>query len=229
MICIMSVQHTGTWFAIWLLEKLLQTRCIVNDQLYGSSLVVPKLVHFHVGTPVNGLSCDNVVHRSQPEFVLKSISCDQDNRVIVPVRDPVRSLITRQNRHKELNHNHIVQGFDFVASGQLSNVFFLPIDIHDVQYRNQLLYQLCHFIGLEVDDRVQEIIDQYADQWVPVNSTVDCGYHNAYGRGDWDYLDIDLHMEMQLLYSKPHIRDWLMGLGYTSLPWYKFVKDYKVD
>lgn len=224
MICIMSVQHTGTWFVIRLLERLLNRKCIVSEQMYISKNVRPQLAHFHIGAPVGGLPKSKVYEvATQPDFILEALA--KCHKVVVPVRDPIRSLITRQNRHSDLSHIHIVNGFKYLTTGALGDVFYLPIDLPLSGYgRMRLLRRMCRFLEIPLTEGVRIILREYVVDWGKQNSTEDSGYHFQYDYGNIEYLKSEMHYELGQLFECTEIRDLLVQIGYTDLPWYSEVE-----
>jgi len=96
---------------------------------------------------------------------------------IIPLRDPLSSLITRQNRHPEQSHAHIIRGFKNMheMNCDLYEPFFFPVDLLKEETRDEWVMSMIDECGLTF--RVKP-------DWTPVNSKGDYPLKRAYQERD---------------------------------------------
>lgn len=202
-IVVPSVNHTGTWFVIDFLAGHPGTGDVVElpSVLARNALRTGSIVHFHVsGSPPLWDAYEGL-----------------RERVIVPLRDPLAALCTRQARHPFLDHRYIVDGFRRIAEDHEGATFF-PVD-GDPTYRGDVLREVIRNTGLGLD---KSYIDFWARTWKPRNSI---GYDTAekqwYRDGAWDELRRSIGPELDhLLDSRQILVPFLQDQGYTDLPWW---------
>ena len=217
MIHIASIQHTGTWFIIDFLRQHSQINKFIEFKdivLLNGSVSENKntLLHSHIAVSNAG------IHRNDrckhiPPIILNVFM--NTFKTIISLRDPMLSLITRLNRHPELNHEYIINAFNYVAT--LKNVFFIPIDT-GVETRYTSLKQLLSYLGLPEENYVKE----YAEKWEAVNSTIDIyNLKEYYADGDFYNIFKKLPMECKLLIkSKNILKPFFKSWGYKNLLWF---------
>lgn len=241
-------QHTGTWFLIDVLERLLYVpRTLTEDVVADlNTLTKPKmLLHYHVDNiPYSSRIITDYVKSAtalQPiqfERIYQSDLHSNHFKTVIAIRDPLLSLITRQGwypkhvqRPRALIHNHvsIVNGFYEISRVyQNSNVFLFPIDLYTEKHdRLMLLQQLEQFLNLNPNPAVCHDI---ATQWRPVHPTKT---HNTFGEapekqlykdGQLDKVIKTLDIECDVLFKTPNIKTMLQSTGYDTLPWFERVQ-----
>jgi hypothetical protein len=196
-----SVQHTGTWFVInflrnfipknrelqFVLEKELGPggADIRHGHVYDNPLVEPTIVHTHFPI-VRNLNMD--VNWPEGEFqrgwhaklgTLRSLPLQtillfcNFFKTVIPVRDPMAAILTREARHPQLRHFYIVDGFVAMATefAKHPNVKFLPIDLATtIEQRAELLWNVLSHCDLDLEKHV-DVIWELADAWEPENIT----------------------------------------------------------
>ncbi len=124
---------------------------------------------------------------------------------IIPIRPPILSLISRQNRHPDLTHEHIVHGFNIVANvlSSYHNVNFIRYGIDEETTKH------------DMDKFAKRLGLKPIDYEIPVkNETPDRGglkerYYNGEPLPE-------IQNEIDMLNSMPHIKEFLLTLGYTK-------------
>ena len=228
MICVASVPHTGSWFTINFLEKLLncETRRI-TERGYDR---VP-LAHYHIGADRIGSNFgyehleEGKIKDEYIEYFKKFPKASDIKKyaicykTIIPVRDAWLSLITRQNRNPLLTHELIRQGFRTIAylNNISENVFLFPIDLYETEEdKLNLLNQLTSFVGVENDELVKET----AKNWSARNTSEDTsGLKKEYLDGNLQAVIDALPNECEGFMSDYYIKTFMRNLGYTKLKW----------
>ncbi len=224
-IYIASVQHTGVWFVINFLkqhskiEKFIEYTNLINEKEDAEDGKF-TLLQSHIAIDTHGIHKNDKIKHLKPVIINSLI---KTYKTIIPVRDPLMSLITRHNRHPELNHEYIVMGFTYIAG--LENVSFFPVDIKYNQEnedtdRFNLLNALLAYLGLPTENYVKK----YAEDWEPVNTTEDYNYlKDSYKDKNWYAIMKKIPLEFKALSnSKPIIKPFLDKLGYGELAWYDY-------
>jgi len=142
---------------------------------------------------------------------------------IIPVRDPLLALLTRRNRHPNLKHFYIVNGFVTLVELVLRrSIFILPVDILKGQsYTNRYraLVKMTEFVGLEPEPNLR----LYSAGWPKVNSVgavaketnaaylaQDANVLRGFIPEEWDYLKA----------NEEKLKPFLKSLGYKKLLWW---------
>ncbi len=202
-IVVPSVNHTGTWFVLDFLAGHPGTGDVVElpSVLARNSLTPGSIVHFHVaGCPPLWDAYDGL-----------------RERMVIPLRDPLACLCTRQARHPFLDHRYIIDGFLRIAMDHEGAQFF-PVDCDPI-IRWDVLRRILAHAGLDHDD---EYVEFWARTWKPRNSI---GYDTAekgwYRDDAWDALRESIGPEFDLLLeSRPTLIPFLEEQGYKELPWW---------
>jgi hypothetical protein len=113
---------------------------------------------------------------------------------VIPVRDPLAMLLTRETRAPNLRHFHLVDAWvDVVRElGDHPNVFFFPVDLdytEDTKFdeRKKLLMSVCSHC--EIDPvAVDAILGDFATHWKRVNPSPGNRFREPYEAGDIDKL-----------------------------------------
>lgn len=237
-IYVCSVQHTGTWFVIEFLKRHSKIR---NELFQWKDMRVcetfPKLepniwdiMHIHLGTcwhhQTDMSEYDDALDmKCQMPMIADMFISTMPT--IMPVRDPLRAIITRQIRHPEKTHNYIVNGYIYMAQvwermETMAPVTFLTVDLHIARSRGErikALNEILHMLGLEEEPYVTE----YASRWEApkFNITPDADLKEWCKAGEKELVEEALPVEWAYLKSKEkHIRPFLESLGYENLLWY---------
>lgn len=183
-----SAQHTGVWFVLELLQGHSEVR---NGVMELRNMVGPQrgqitLIHTHFGQGVTP-------HPNDAEKFIRDKVLNELIGIypsVIPVRDPLLALITRQLRHPDLWHVYIINAFATMARelAGCPTVFFLPVDLYKskaYEPRLSILQKLFAFLKLEEEDYIRF----WAAGWPRFNTV---GYEAAketrrwYKHGDLD-------------------------------------------
>lgn len=162
MIFVPTVQHTGTWFTLEFLKKIID-----GSNLYEAKTLCyempeitrPAIVHAHFPTPETKLK--------QPLSVeaIRTLVCLYPT--VIPIRNPMLSILTGMARAPHQRQFYIVDGFVELSKWyKYSNVCLLPIDSPGSQ--QDILGKVAAHVG--VTDK-EDVIREVASAWIPVNST----------------------------------------------------------
>lgn len=213
-----SVQHTGTWFAIRFLKRFFPASRelvfaledlasaaeadVAYEHTYRSPLGGPTVLHTHL--PIVRY-CDFDVDAAATRFerrwkanmgTLRSVPVQTALLVcnllkaVVPVRDPLAAILTREARHPQFRHFYIVDGFVALATefARHPNVVFLPVDMtEDPARRRELLVGVLEHLCLDPEQH-GGVLDEMAETWAPENETPGNRFRDAYRAGDLDEL-----------------------------------------
>lgn len=214
---VFSVQHTGTWFAIEFLRghpeagDFFEVRKLLGETL---PLTPHHVLQIHLGDSEGsgGLPIESQKFAGEEAFFRMAFA----GRAVVPVRDPLLSILTRQNRHPYLDHRYIVQGFRILASAPEETIF-LPID-GPSSGRRELLEGVLERLGWPA---APDYVEEVACAWEKRNSSGDSRLKRAYRRGDFEALRRVMPEELEeLLHSRDQLRPFLSRLGYEDLSWW---------
>lgn len=138
-------------------------------------------------------------------------------KTVIPIRDPLRSLLTRQNRHPKLDHRYLIDGFKALA--RCHDVFFFPVDLFEkYEDRRSLLVRLFEFLELEVPKYVNEV----AKSWVPANTSGHYEMKDWYNAKDAKKIEKIIPEEYEWLRKNISIlKPFLESLGYRNLMWWR--------
>jgi hypothetical protein len=251
-----SVQHTGTWFTLDFLKRFIPrtkelTFLLEADDMkptdagsqykmqFDRALDVPTIVHVHfpivrsVGSEIDffGSVFDQTwmmnlaTKRALPiQFLL--LICNFF-KTVIPVRDPIAAILTRETRHPQFRHFGIVDGYVAMATefARHPNVKFLPIDMaRTSEQRKQLLSDV--LIHCSIDPGPHEaILDEMAVNWPVSNPTPGNRLKGLYDSGKFGklrnvlgpkYAEIEYAKNMASI-----ILPWLGELGYGREQVYK--------
>jgi hypothetical protein len=255
-IVIASVQNTGTWFAIDVVRnhprvsyfKEIEHLISENDRLVdlyhkcsASDEVEPELLGEFRAALVGALpECGDVaLHHHIFRFHWSTVkSCwvnwknifgrafDGFFKTIVPVRDPLLSLITGYTRSIRTNDpfdfEDRIGDFELIidrswAAGD--KFFLLPVDqMLDEESRFGLLSSLLNFVGLPRDDYIKRV----SKMWFPVNSIGEYDLKTWYFERDLSRIEDVIPGAVEVLRKREYIlRPFLESLGYKNLLWWK--------
>jgi hypothetical protein len=232
-----SVQHTGTWFILKLLKQfnynIVDSKRLLED---GMSIDNPSIIQTHFpiesvdGKPFELGKCMDVNSISAMSKIFKTV---------IPVRDPLASILTREVRHPELRHFYIVDGFINMAErlAKNSKVFFFPVDLPELcrkrmekageteeeiemrvlNMRKLLIINVLNHCDIEIEEGK---VDRIASRWTPENETPNNVFKPIYQERDKERLEYLLGSKMaEVTYLKNKasiILPFLAKLGYTK-------------
>lgn len=245
-----SVQHTGTFFAVEFLKNFFPRSKeltfllepdntkpadanILYKMTYSKPLDQRVVMHVHLpiirnisqevnysGTWFEQTWIQNIgTKRSLPVQTLLLI-CNFF-KTVIPVRDPMAAILTRETRHPQFRHFFIVDGFVALAEefARHPNVKFLPIDLFagNVKKRAELLRDIVAHVGLNPAEHAG-VINKWASSWEPKNITPGNPFKQMYEKRDLDALRKALGpkwSEVRYLRNMAFIiLPFLLGLGY---------------
>ena len=210
-----TIQHTGTWFLI----ELLRNHTGVDYFIEEKELPVTKhrkgtvLLQIHFSTT-----------EGWQEEIL--VAC----KAIIPVRDPLLALISRQVRHPEKDHIGIIDGFltlvEWYRKYGKKQIFTFPIDLAVTMSANerfQLIQSAIAFVDLVDDDIDWARQVHWAYKWPIINTIGTAGdvLLGFYKTGVVTSIADTMPEEYEYLKSKEGIlKPFLQEIGYQNLPWW---------
>lgn len=230
-ILLLSIQHTGTRFCIDLLRNHSDVDGFV-EHAHLTETKMPKgnaMVHLHFGGHNKPVSKEEQ-HPIPTQYYGQWI---QDYKAVIPVRDPLLSLITKYNRDTEKSkarhlYFNTVNGFVILAEwfnkfGK--RIFVLPVDLAaswSIDDKFHIVNSLFEFVGLRTQpiDLVRNFV--WAVNW-PVINTTNPGnpLREAYNERNEEFIKRAIKEEYEYLQAKEDaIRPFLEKLGYSNLPWW---------
>jgi len=227
MIALLSVPNTGTWFTLNLIQshEAVEEKVIsYNAGFFGIGRREITRTNFRYGD-TGCVDWDKTVYyrhilgnRTHGEI---DITC-MGHKAVIPMRDPLASLISRKYRNPlEPMYEH-VDAFEYVAtSPHAQNSFIFPIDTPDFKrswtHRKQAAENLFNHIGLEPPESVH----QWAVDNEPKNSMGHYIERDAYLQGEIETATRNCKGEFEYLKSKSDVlMPWLQDLGYKDLIWW---------
>ena len=245
-----SVQHTGTWFVINFLKNFFEysrevTFLLEDDDMkpedanvlyrpkYSRSLDKPTVVHVHLpisrnpsadvdffGTWFDSTWIQNLATKRSLPVQTLLLLCNFF-KTVIPVRDPMAAILTREARHPQFRHFCIVDGFVALATefAKHPNVKFLPIDMAGtVEERAAILRDVLVHVGLDPNRHLATLHD-LAHKWAPQNQTPGNRFKWLYQNNDLDGIRLLLGpkwAEVEYLRNMSSvILPFLADLGYT--------------
>ena len=217
-----SVQHTGTWFVLSMLERfgynVVDSKRLLEGGVHINN---PSTIQTHF--PIEsacGVPFDLEINKWMGVNSIQAIS--KIFKTIIPIRDPLACLLTREARHPELRHFYIVDGFVNMAEKMAgsSNVMFFPIDLNPhPDARRDLIYKMTEHLGIDTTN-LKSDINLIANTWVAQNHTPGNRFKKAYEEGNKEEIEFLLGPKMaEVTYLKnkaPIILPFMHSLGYTK-------------
>lgn len=221
-----TIPHTGTWFVLRFLERFVPN--IVEAKNTGGRITEPTILHTHFPV-INYL---DIHYKPNYPYIRteknpKSLTYDAIElmislfKTVIPIRDPLAAILTREARHPELRHFFIVDGF-IEASRYLGhpNVMFFPIDLYeDWKDRKKLLIKLARHCRFDVT-QLWDYYEQMAKDWNPENDTPNNRFKILYESKDIGGIEFLLGpktAEIEYLKNQAAtILPFLAKLGYTK-------------
>ena len=216
-VLVASCYHTGTWFSLDFLTGLdgLDGVTEFSEIVSGQAKANPRMVvHFHlVGSAINSKGGRVVGYSFEDACYLM-----ERVRTLVPLRDPLKALITREARHPAEDHHFIVDAFMYMQRLPPTCVLF-PVDIPE-SYDDRLaaLLRVANVLGLDG----LEHITNYAMDWPNPNSRGNHALKILYEKHqDLESVSSFFFPEYKyLLEHAEQIIPFLISAGYKDLPWW---------
>lgn len=215
-----TIQHTGTWFTINLLlyHSKVNSFSELRNLKFGEDITI---IHTHFGDGETRHPLDECKH--QPFYVVKELI--KDYPCVIPLRDPLAALVTRQVRHSDLQHSYIIEGFVALAEFYKENpkIYFLPVDVigkKSFEEKLLALRQVLKFLELPEESYIKFI----AAGWPLVNSTagMENELHEHYKTSNIEKIKEIIPEEWAYLKGKESIlKPFLKTLGYKNLLWWE--------
>ena len=240
-----TIQSTGTWFVMDLINAHSDV-IYMNSWQEKDETKMPShdsrkraLINVHFG--VSNTYWDNQVYHRDEE--IKAQYMNTADHVVIPVRDPLRALLTCHTRNFDMiDITHIVNGFvtlaDWYYRIDLPNIFIFPVDLPvlwsvvpshgggGLKSRYELIRELFDYLELSYEPYMM----YYAQEW-PKRNTME---HQEVSRRCSNYYysrnipllikELDSCYEgggWEYLQSKTSIlRPFLESVGYTDLLWW---------
>ena len=143
------------------------------------------------------------------------------HKTIIPIRDPLACILTREARAPNLRHFYIVDGFLEVIKRYENhpNVIFFPVDLYeDVVDRADLLDNVLKHCGVS-PEKEQSLVHETAYAWKKENSAEN-PFREPYEQGDIDKIKGMMGASWaEVRYLKIHggtIQPFLKRLGYDT-------------
>ena len=213
-----SVQHTGTWFVLSILEKfgynIVDSKRLLEG---GVNINHPSTIQTHF--PIESsyqtpFELDKWMGVNSIQVLSKIF------KTVIPIRDPLAAILTREARHPELRHFYIVDGYVNMAEKMAgnSNVMFFPIDLNpDPNARRALIQKLLDHCDIKGETAT---INSLANTWTVKNDTPNNRFKEAYKEKNKEELIFLLGSkvaELNYLQNKASVILPFMGaLGYTK-------------
>lgn len=245
-----SVQHTGTWFTIEFLQNFFpRTRELtfllepydmkpsdanmLYQYVYTQPLDEPTITHVHLpiikdlahevnfhGTWFEQTWIMNLATRRSLQVQTLLLFCNFF-KTVIPVRDPLAAILTREARAPQFRHFFIVDGFVALATefAKHPNVKFLPIDLPmSVEERAALLRDVAQHCGIDPNIHLP-LLYKLASEWAAKNQTPGNKFKEPYEQRDLAKIKEMLGpkcAELEYLTNMSAvILPFMAGLGYT--------------
>jgi len=220
-----TVQSTGTWFVLNFFKEHPNVEFVYAKDAWDKAhlhkedgITCVYQIHFGIS---EGAAHESFVQKE--ELLLKWF--ENADHIVVPVRDPMRSLLTAYVRGPQLNRTHIVNGFVQLAEFvEKYNIFIVPVDLYaakDFSQRQKILSSLLNFVGLPKTPYVEE----WAQQW-PIHNTIGDRFaeeiRKMYDEKDLETISKTIPREFNLLMkNEAKLKPFLQKQGYSNLFWWR--------
>jgi len=201
-----SIQHTGTWFTIKFLQHFIPNerevfhilkseQTVKGENLDDQQTTKPTILHSHFPIIRNfenmhiDMDC-----RTRQQLHVKNRCLPLTNiltfanifKTVIPLRDPLAAMLTREARHPHLRHFFIVDNFIEVAQNfsDHPNVVFLPIDLYKTtEERVELLKRVARHCLIDVEEN-EKIVNKVGAEWEVQNVTPNNRFSELYKEGN---------------------------------------------
>lgn len=240
MIFVPTLPQSGTWFVLKLLEKcgykIEFTGEIVRDKKIITEGDIALSTHifpfYYQGSPFKEALPSYGGNPIQDYVVRKYHMClgaiellTRMHKTIIPIRDPLACLLTREARAPQLRHFYIIDGFIEVVNrfADNPNVLFFPVDLYTRKEDRFALLENMLIHSCIPTAPVLDIINQTAIEWKRENITPNNRFREPYEAGDINKIKEMLGSKWaEVEHLKNHngtIMPFLRSLGYGELLW----------
>lgn len=238
-----SVQHTGTWFTVQFLMNFIPNEREVfhileaeqtkkGENLDNQQITTPTVMHSHFPIIRNFESMHvDMDHRTRQQLHIKNRCLPLTNiltfanifKTVIPIRDPLAAILTREARHPHLRHFFIIDGFIEIAQNfsRHPNVKFLPIDLYKtIGERVRLLSDILEHCCIKRTSDNMAIVNRFAMEWKIQNPTPNNRFSKLYKDKNIDKINYLLGSKVaEIEYLKTRasiILPFMASLGYTK-------------
>jgi len=211
-----SIQHTGTWFVIDILQKSGYTAVPYNPDWTDKNTAL--YAHFPLSTG-NGILPQEEGKFISLEGLKWAVEQFGNCPIIIPLRDPLAAIITRQQRHPEMPHKYIIDGFlSFMQDFHDFNVLWFPVDLYTGRNgRLDLLEKLEKHIH-----RIISYKHTIATEWQQKNTQGIYPLKEAYLKCDLAEIKNTIPCEWKyLIKNKSLLKPFFEEQGYKDLLWFE--------
>jgi hypothetical protein len=215
-----TIQHTGTWFLLDILQKAKMTTVPYNPEWTQKNTVLHAHFPLSVG---NGILPQEENKFISLDGIKWAINNFENNAIVVPIRDPLAAVITRQNRHPEMPHKYIIDGFlSFAQDFNDFNVLWFPVDLYTSKNdKLALLEKLENHI-----DRTILYKHTLATEWQQKNTSGMYTLKEAYLENNVKEIKQNIPCEWeQLINIRSLLKPFFQALGYKNLTWFEDEND----
>jgi hypothetical protein len=223
MITLLSIPNTGTWFLLdfFMQHSQIDRTISFEEGFWGigrNEITRSSFEYENVNTERSVYRRHILGNKTHGEIDLLCIG----HKAVIPMRDPLASLITRKARNPlDPMYEHI-DAFEYVAtSPHVSRSFIFPIDtpefVESFDYRFDQGLDLLKYCDLSPDGYVTD----WARWNKPQNTIGKYPEKDAYNAGELAGATKGCVGEFLYLKSKESVlRPFLEGLGYENLIWW---------
>ncbi len=175
------------------------------------NLPVIREMHARVPKSAHQLALHHYQHLN--EIMIESFSATLPT--LIPMRDPLLSIITRHTRHPEqAPHTYLATSWRYIPE----NAYFVPVDLNfPEEERVGVLRAALAHCGV----KPWMSVDEYAKAWKPVNSVFKPNEARAaYSRRDAGWFEKNFPEEWAALRSSSAVRELFEEQGYEDLLWW---------
>ena len=222
-ILLTTIEHTGTMFTINILEKAgyslfhhKDLESLNNLQHLASNTVL----HTHIPPVHNKSYVDDPKYTPFKNIIDKiylPLTQYGKCRMVISIRDPLASLITRAKRYPHFSRSFLVDSFlSLVKESGEFHPFFLFIDLFkDERERMHMLSDLESFLESSIQNK-----KTIAREWQPINTRGLYRLKEAYFQRDVDYIQNALPEWNYLVKHRKTLQPFFEAFGYRNLLWF---------
>lgn len=180
-----------------------------------------SLIQVHFGLP----NLNDIVTEYGEDYKSKFLPMDQirewmdkADKVVIPLRDPLLCLMTANSRPHPADG--IINGFVTLASWQLQNVFYVPVDLYANKDREQRL-DLLNNLFTYLDLSKEPFLEEWAE-W-PFRNTIRHRYndlYHTYRKGRFEEIRYLVPKAKILKRKRNTLQPFLESVGYQNLMWW---------
>ncbi len=212
-----SITHTGTWFVLRFLQHFI-SNLVEGKDFDERKFDVPEdcIVHFHY--PITDKRDFSKAIGITGAKILASLF-----PTVIPIRDPLAALLSRETRQPQLRHFYIIHGYIHMQRTLFEhpNVIFLPIDLYETaEERFALLERVLKHCGIDSTPHT-ELLLGIAKEWKVENANPQNRFKTMYAEKDIDQISFLLGpktAEVEFLKNQREIifTQFLQKLGYKK-------------